>query len=225
MRFKRYVVNLLTRTALHIKNLKGLLLFPLFTLNFLIPFLNYLVYKQYGVSDKLYTNFLEYSQWLMPLCAVWCPLFVLRDYLESDGNELLYVNPHSNKFADVFLLFFLSLLNITAIFVVYSMLIPNMSYEYIKLISICVFYFGLVYGISFLTKSTTITTLIVVMYTLLNICFQKNSKTVLFVYFSTEHISRKLFISDYLPLLLLGILLVAIGVFINVKKFRFHRHF
>lgn len=225
MRFKRYLVNISTRTMLHLKNLKGLALVPLFILDILIPVLNYLVYKQYGVSDRLYTNILQYSQWLMPLASVWCSLFVLRDYLESDGNELLYANPHGNKFADIFILFLISILNITILFLIYTALIPDMKYEYLKILTICVFYFGLVYGISFLTKSTTMTTLIVVLYTIANVCFEKqSSKIFLFIYFSTERISKKLFISDYCPLLLAGILLTALGVIINVKKSNFVKY-
>ena len=206
---------------LHLKALRGFAFVPVFILNIFIPAINYLVYRRYGISDRLYTNILELSQCLMPLASVWCCLLVLRDYLEGSGNELLYVNNHSNKFADVFTLFFLFVLNITVIFAVYWALISQMSYEYLRILTVCIFYFGLTYSLGFFTKSTTLTILAVVLYTLANLYFQNETESTWLLYFSTEKISKKFFLSHCLPLCLSGVLLTAAGVFFNTKKLAF----
>ncbi len=224
MRFKKYLVGVLTRTYLHLKNLKFLFFVPLLIMNALIPMLNYAVYKQYGVGDRLYTNILEYSQWLMPFASVWWSLFALRDYLEGDGNELLYVNRHSNKFVDIFILFFISILDIAIVFSVYAIQIPQMKFEYIRILSICFLYFGIVYFVSFLTKSTTLSTLTVVLYMIVNIYYGRGDKRIPFIYVSTDRLSKQFFVSDYLPLLWTGLILTALGILINKKRIGLYRH-
>lgn len=224
MCFKKCLTNVLIRIYLHLKNLKILFFIPLFIINVLIPFLNYIEYTQHGIGNELYMSILEYSQWLMPFVSVWWSLFALRDYIENDGNELLYVHKASQQFIDIFLLFFLCILNITVIFSVYTLLIPSMKYEYVRILSICIFYFGIMFFLSILTKSTTIALLVVILYTIANICYRAGNENIVLLYFSTARISNKLFYSNYLPLLLNGILFTAIGALINTKKIRTHRY-
>lgn len=224
MRFKKYLINMFIRAFLHLKNLRALFFVPLLILNVLIPMLNYMVYKQYGVGERLYLNILEYSLWFMPMASVWWALFALRDYLESEGNELLYVNPNANKFPDIFFLFFLSVLNIAIIFSVYTDFLPHMKYEFFRILTVCIFYFGIVYFLSFLSKSTTITLAAVVLYMLANFYYRGRNIKNFLLYFSTERITEKIFTSDYMPLLLLGILFTFVGVLLNVKKVSITRH-
>lgn len=215
---KRYLVNMYKRAFYHLKNLGFLVAVPLIILNAIIPILNYLQYSKDGISEELYVNILQYSQWFMPLLCVWWSVFVLRDYIEGEGNELLFTNQNRNKVADMFSLFLLSILNITVIFSVYTFLMPDMKYEYIKIISICVFYFGIVYCVSFITKSTTITLMLIILYTIANVYWGNTIKASPLIYYSAEHLTLKIYFSNYLPFLISGLILIFIGTIFN-KKF------
>jgi hypothetical protein len=95
-----------------------------------------------------------------------------------------------------------------------------MKYEFIRILSVCIFYFGLVYFLTFLTKSTTITLMAIILYTLSNIVFTAN-KLVFPLYYTLEKITLSLYLNVYLPLALVGIALSIIGVVLNKRSLKF----
>ncbi len=218
MRFKRYVKNLFFRTFLHLKSIGVLVYIPLIIINVILPLLTYLVYRQYGISSRLEISIQEYSQWLLPLACVWWPMFVMKEYIEGDGRELLYINKTSNRFLDLFLLFIISILNVALIFLVYTSLIPYMKYEYIRILIICFLYFSIVYTIGFTTNSSAFTVLSVILYTLVNVYYGREQNKNILIYLSTQRLTMKSFISNYLPLLIMGIVLLIFCIIFNKKR-------
>lgn len=218
MRFKRYVKNLFFRSFLHLKSIGVLAFIPLIVINVILPLLTYLVYRQYGKSSRLEISIQEYSQWLLPLACVWWPMFVMKEYIEGDGKELLYINKPCNKLLDLFLLFAVSTLNVSLIFLGYTFLIPYMKYEYLRIVVICFLYFSMVYAIGFTTNSSALTVLSVVLYTLTNIYYGRGQNKNIFIYLSTQRLTVKSFISNYVPLLVIGIVLIIFGIILNKKR-------
>jgi hypothetical protein len=149
-------------------------------------------------------------------------MFALRDYIEGDGNELLFSNPNRNKIIDMLCLFLFSILNILIIFLFYYLLMPDTKYEVVRIISICVFYFAIVYCISFLTKSTTIVLMLVIALTTVNVYLGGRVKTNIFINYSIEHLTLKSFINIYLPIVIIGFVLLVIGIILNKKLLRFN---
>lgn len=222
MRFKKYIKSSAVRIFLHLKNLGISFFVPLIIMDVVIPILNYLVYAHYGIGDRLYTSILQYSLWFMPLASVWWPIFTMRDYIEGDGSELLYVNQNSSRLLDTAYLFIISLLNILIIFAVYTRSMPHMKYEFLRVLCVCILYFGIVYAVGFLTKSTTLTILLSVLYALVSLYLEKGKDTNILIYVSTETLTEKVFVSDYLPLAAIGLGLAILGVFLNRRKLDFY---
>ncbi len=221
MRIKKYVENLMLRAFLHWKSLGFLAYIPVLVINVLFPLISYAVYHRYGVGERLKMCIQEYGQILLPLTSVWWVMFAMHDYIEGEGCEVLYTSKVSTRFLDAIFLFVVSILNIMALFSVYALLIPSIQYEFIRITTICVLYFGLMYAFSYLTHSSAVTVSIIVMYTVFNIyygCFQAGEKYSVFIYYSTSEVTKNSLCKDCLPLLTIGVFLTTIGLILNRKN-------
>ena len=220
MRFEKHIALSFNRLIYHLKSIGLLFFIPLVIIDILIPILNIMEYSKYGIGEELYIHILQYSQWFFPFFSVWWVLFVLREYIESDGNELLYVHADRCKLKDILCLFILYIFNITILFSIYTVLFPNMIYEFFKILSVCIFYLGITYFFTYLSKSITITLLILILLTLANITFG-NNKMVFPFYYTLDSITISLFINSYLPLILIGFLLLFAGTILNKRWLKF----
>lgn len=220
MRLKKHIALRFFRALYHLKSI-GLLFFPpLVIINILVPALNIMEYLAFGGNDSLYISILQYTQWLFPFSSVWWVLFVLREYLESDGNELLYVHADRCKWKDCVCLFVPSLCNIGLVFGAYAALLDGIGYEFLRIGSICVFYLGLTYFLAYLSKSVTITLLTLIFYTLANLIFGM-AHTVFPLYYTLQKLTPALYVRVYLPMLLAGLALFAAGGLLNQKRLKF----
>ena len=217
---KKYLILHLKRMVYHLKSIGVLFFIPLAIVDIIIPTLNYLEYTKYGVGEYLYINILQYSQWFIPFFSVWWIIFVLREYIESDGNEVLYVHSDRSKLPDVLFLFIAYVLNIAILFSIYTVLLPHMKYEFYKILSICVFYLGMVYFLSFLTKSTTITLMAALLYALASITFISNESVFPF-YYTLKQVTPSIYFATCFPLALTGLVLIFVGTILNKKALRF----
>lgn len=102
--------------------------------------------------DLLFIQVCDFTQYLIPMFSVWWILFVLREYVEGEGNELLYVNRYKLKFFDILALFVFYLLCVGVLYLLFSIFVPHMYLEYIRIFCVCVFYFGFVYFFYFYNK-------------------------------------------------------------------------
>lgn len=212
MYFKRYLNGII----LNLKTIRFISLVPLIILNILIPLLNFAVFKRNGINEELYRNLLQYSQYFMPFFSVWNVIFILREYVESDGKETLYVCSNKCKIKDILGIFLISIINIAIIFIIYGFIFPTMYFEFLRIVSICILFLGITYSIAFLGKSITPVIMVLLLYTLASI-LSKN-KLYFPLFYTLEGISKALYMSHYFILLLIGVLLLFIGTIIN-KKF------
>ena len=221
MHIKEDITLYLKRTVLHFKSIGILFYIPLLIVNVLIPVIAYLRYQKSGISELLYTDILQYTQWLVPFFSIWWILFVLREYIEADGNELLYVHSDRCKLKDILYIFVIYILDVGLTFTIYTLLFTSMKYEYLKIITVCIFYLGATYFFTYLTNSITITLLISLFYTLVNLVFGTIGNTCFPMYLSLKKISLERFLSLYLPLAVSGVFLIFIGTLLNKKNLKF----
>lgn len=208
---------LIKRLFLNLKIISYHAFIPFVFLYILIPILNYFEFKKYGVGEELYINILEYTQMLVPFLSVWIILFVFREYLESNGNEVLFIYNNKIKLIDMFLLFLFFIINLFVIYVFYIILFHNMFIEFAKMLCICFFYFGVTYSLLFATKSIPVTLMVLLIYTLYTLFYRIPNS--IFNYYSTQAVSVELLISKYIPLFIFGIGFTGLGVALNKLRF------
>ena len=206
----------LRRIFLHLKSIRYLAFIPPAVLDIVIPLLLYAFYREYGATDLFYGSVLEYTQLFLPFFSVWWVLFTLRGYVESDGNELLYVCKNRCRLPDCLRLFALFQLNVLLLFAVLALILPGILVEYVRILCICLLYFGLTYCTVFLTGGIVSAILLGMLYMLATAVFRSpNPNPILFL--TADPISVALLLKISLPQALLGIALTAVGTVINLK--------
>lgn len=200
-----------------LKILGGLRFVPLVVFNLVLPILIFMGYRKYGPSELFEMELLDLTQYFLPLFSIWWVVFVLREYLEADGNELFYIGGRKIIIKELGLVYLIAMLNIMLLIVLCIILLPSFFPESVRIVSACVFYFGLTYCMAFLLKSVSMTLLILLLYTLLNFALSFNEL------FFPLYMSRQLIEIDELlticfPLFALGIFLVIVGLWLN-KRF------
>lgn len=100
MYIKKSLKLLFERSIFHLKSLKIIFWIPLVILNVFLPIMNYLQYKTSGFGELLYLNIIQYAQMFIPFCSVWWVIFIARQYVETDGNELYFVTKAKSKIGD-----------------------------------------------------------------------------------------------------------------------------
>lgn len=216
---EKHLKFLFLRLFYHLRSLKTLFWVPVAGLNVVAPLLNYRAFQKAGVEELalLPQEFHHLMAIAAPVLCVWWVIFVMREYVEADGAEVLYVCHARNKLWDVIALFLLFLVDLSVLYMVYIYLFAEMWRSFCMLLCVCVFLFGLSFLLMFLTKSVSITLMVVLLYVIASILFitQKN----IFPFFSAAYIpAPKLLKSFYLPLAACGLFLSAGGMILNRRK-------
>lgn len=176
-----------------------------------MPSLLYLSYRREGVSEALYVSILEITQVFLPFFCSWWIIFMMRNFVEAQGKETLYVNRYKNSVLDVTLIFGLYCLMISVPYAVFILLFPGMKLELVKMLMICFFVFGLTFFLAALTGSMPAIVLVNLFLVLINfLAGSYNSKFP--IYYSLEVATTSALRTQYLPLAVLG------GVFLLLGK-------
>lgn len=217
MSAKRNLKLIFQRMFLHLKGMGILFWIPLVAVHGLIPLISLMNYKKNGASPEFAGDIVSFSQLLIPMFSCWWTIFLLREYVECDGNELLYVCRTKVKFIDILCPFFLYFLTVILQFSVYISLVPMLKNELVRLLCLCVFYFGLAYFLMFLTKSTAVVVMSVLTYTVVNYIAKAVTMEATFfpLYFDPRATSRETYLFVCLPMAVCGIALLCGGVLLN----------
>lgn len=221
MYIKRYIKIIFERTGLHLKSLGKMTLIPVFVLDLLLPVYTYMSYKKYGVSDEMLLNIQEITLMLIPLFSVWWVIFMLKEYVDSDGNELLYVNRFKNKLTDAVMLFLLYFLNVLVIFIIYSIMFKEIWILFIIISEISLFFFGLSYFLLFVSGSIITPLAAVIIIIALNYTL-KLGKAFVPIYRTMSLYLVPQIIISYTSFAVMGIIFIIAGYFINKKALRFN---
>lgn len=197
----------------------GLLRFvPFVVLNLIVPIINYMSYKKYGVDSAFLNEIINTALMFIPVFAAWWPLFILKEYVEADGNELLALfDKHWQEILFV-CVNFIYILNVSVLFVVYTHLFEELKIFYVWLVILCIFYASLAWMISLLTRSTTLALMVVLIYTLINQLINNNRVICLLYTTTTIEETTRAWQLVYAPLAGLSAVFILLGYILKRKK-------
>ncbi len=165
MRIKRDIVRNLKNIYWQLKGIGIFNLVPVLGLYVGIPLANLMAYSINHDMDYLYVNIVKQCQIFCPILSAWYVIFVLEHCIEEAGSELLYIR-HRNKLPELLLCYLLFQILLLPLFVIYTGMFPDLWWLYLKLSVIQLLYLGLAYATAFLWRKITISTLIIVCYSI-----------------------------------------------------------
>lgn len=216
MHIKKHLKSELTLFCFQLKNVKLTLLVPGVLLFILLPFILILTMKKYGDISYVQENFILMTQYLIPILSVWSPAFAFISLIESDSDEIHYVN---HKMKDNLIIFWLIfyLVVIAVICLIASIWIDNLLLEYIRLLISSCFYTSLLYCLMYISNSMTATFLGIILYWLSSTFGGQIPLDQLNCY-DTRAMTMQLLAEKYVYLMLAAIILYLIGYWRNRKK-------
>lgn len=202
---------------LSLKNAGAVRFVPLVLFNVLYPLLLCSMHFNGTEPDMIEVYLLRMSQMMFPFFSVWDVIFVLREYNESEGNEVLFVNKKVSARTICAVIFCAMLLNVSIMMAASCLLLPDFVFEFVRIIPACVFFFGLCSFIVAVSKSAAISILGGALYLIANYMLCINREVPLF-YMSSGLVSSELIFKSCLPLFVLGIVLAVAGNVMNKKR-------
>ncbi|MFZ3591295.1 hypothetical protein ACOI1C_19150 [Bacillus sp. DJP31] len=211
----------LVMTYLSLRNLKIYYFIPIFFMYLVIPALFFSEIAITGVGDILHLRVVETTQKILPLFSVWWIIFILREYIEGEGNEVLYVyeDLKRTKLLDILIVFIIYSLKITPLFILFSFFLDDMIFELLRVMIQCFFYSSLAYCLIYLTKSSAITFMFIMVYNFL-VTYLNSSFVSKVSIFSNVSMSIDLFHEKYIYVFLLGLVILLIGMIMNKYFYR-----
>ena len=208
------------RMCLHLKSMGLLVLVPVVVLDFLYPTLIFLAYRNVGFNEYLMMSIKDISYTYLPFFSVWYVIFSLHEYVESDGNELLYVSKRKVRLTDAAILFVLYMSNVALYLVVFSFAFKAIWMFGLMLLCVCFMYLGMTYLLLFASGSLTLTLMGLLIYTLVAVIGSTNVQN--FMLYVTPYSDVQALISMSLPQVVVGGACCLLGVWMNqrYKKFR-----
>lgn len=152
---------------------------------------------------------------LVPLLSLWWVLMVLREYIESDGNEILYVYAGKTQAGTVVILLVLYLVCAAVLMFGCALIYPLMVLEFFEVALNCILYVGVSYFLVFLTRSVAITFIPPLLYT--GLIFVDVS----LIGFGPE-ITWTWILTSCVPRGLLGVVFFLFGWVLNRKYLRYN---
>ncbi len=144
---------------LSLKNAGAVRFVPLVLFDVLYPILLCSMYFNGTEPDMIEVYLLQMSQVIFPFFSAWDVIFVLREYNESEGNEVLFVNKRVSAGAICAVIFCAMLLNVSIMMAASCLLLPDFAFEFVRIIPACVFFFGMCSFIISISKSAAISIL------------------------------------------------------------------
>lgn len=197
------------RMGLLLKAMKFNSFLPLIFIDLLVPLVNFAVYRNKGASVEFTTTVFSMIHIFVPLFSCWWVVFSLRFFYDEKGSEILFVNSDRNKLTDVFILFFIMIVNVSLTFIPYYFFIEQFFLFHINVLLVCFFYLGVAYFVTTVFKSITPTVMVLVIYILANLMSPLSVTTFPF-YFLSEGLMGILYCG--LPLALCSLILLGVGV-------------
>lgn len=211
MLFKKH----LALTFIRLKTTGKARFVPLIGLFIVLPAILVMNYLSLHEVDTL-ASVMEVTQdILVPLLSIWWVLMVLREYIESDGNELLYVYAGKTQAGTVVTLLVLYL--VCAAFLMFgcALVHPFMLLEFFEVALNCILYVGVSYFLVFLTRSVALTFIPPLLYT--GLIFVDIN----LIGFGPE-ITWTSILTNCVPRGLLGVVFFLLGWVLNRKHLRYN---
>ncbi len=137
-------------------------LVPLIFLNIISPIIYSLIAKDADDADVVL--FLIGS--VYPFFSVWWLIFLSRELVEADGNELFYVPRTRSMILEQIILFSFYQINVFVLFLLMSVKFPGILLNYPNLLCSCVMFFGAAYFLLYITGSIVPAIMVSMIYSL-----------------------------------------------------------
>lgn len=144
------------RLYLELKNQRFYFFVPPVVLFILVPLTVLATIKSGGGNN--FPECATISQLFIPSFAAWWPLFILKEYLNSPGRELLFVykSGRDSLFSKMIILWVFYLLHVVIVFIYFTSLFDFVWFLFIAVIIQSMFLIALGYFLSLLFQNTFI---------------------------------------------------------------------
>lgn len=150
------------------------------------------------------------------MLSVWWVIFGVREYFEADGCEVLFLHNRRGFLPDAILFYLLFAVSAAPFYIIMNAVAGISLFAFLRLLLSGIFCFGLVYFLMFLTHSTAITLMTLFIYSLGGMLIYRSHPIFPFCY-DLNSATAENCLEFYLPLALIGILLIAAGQIVISK--------
>ncbi len=200
-------------TYRHLRSLGGLFWIPPAVINGVMPLLSLAVLRRYAEAEVRYAEILQYTLWLFPFFSVWWSLFIMREYVESEGNEVLYLAGGRQKLTVLLPPFLLCLADEALVLAVLSRAVPGVMKEFWRIGTMGFCYFGAVYFLLFLSGTVLCPLMVLLIYTLASVV--ETDSRFPFFYVICTPLTAEVYRERCLLFLLVGIACFLLGIWQN----------
>lgn len=215
---KRNMKIILQRLCIHMKSLRINLFLPILIADVFLPLICMFTYMGEHSRINFAQTVISFSMLIIPLCSVWWSIFINRYYIEGQGNELLYVCKNKIKTLDTLLSFVIFYFTSIIQFAAYINIDDSLVYEPLKLFIISLFYYASTQFFAFLTGSVAITLFSAFGYLLISFIITASGSQ----YIDLYDFSLEIFLTMYLPLIIVSAVLLIISIILNKKRIKFN---
>jgi len=218
----RIFVKYAERLKLYYKQISLFAVVPFLILLVIVPFM-YFYDARNAVSYEQFCILLQNDLNLfLPLVPSWCGFFVLKEYIDSKGNEVLFLYGNRIKLQDYFLvsvlIWLLDILELCVIVIANHVL---MRFAFCLLLT-QIFVFILLYSMTFLSGSITASMLAIMAYFIVCQVVLIN-KSIPFVFTSVfDYSSGREMKTVFLPMLVSVPILLLTGVIANKRYIKYN---
>lgn len=211
---KRDIILFFRREFLLLKNLKLIFWVPLIIIDAAMPIFAWYAYENYDLFRADY-DVKTVIMIFIPLFSAWWSIFTAREFLESRGNELLFLK-QKMIFAEMLLPFLLYIGNYSLVLSLLSVWRDDTGKLITEMLTVSLLVFGMSYFTAFLSKSITVPLLACTLYVLINMTIP-TEKPCPFMYYSASNYPIEEVYIVFIPILCTGIFLVLAGLILNYR--------
>lgn len=206
---------------LSMKNLKVYYFIPLIFLYIVIPILDIGLINMSGNIENAYLSIFAEAEKYIPILSLWWTTFIFKEYIDGDGNEVLYCIESSRKLKiyHIALIFIWYIIHVSILFLVYSIFWDNVFLEFSKTVIQCFFFTSLVYMLIYTLKSTTISFMLLLIYELMSLFINSKFINYISIFQKEEEILLQNITTKYSIYFLVGTLFLIIGMYKNKRFF------
>ena len=204
-----------------LRNLKLFYFVPVIIVLVYMPLMGLSLYKTYHMSiDVFFKNMFKQFQLYIPLFSVWWTVFTLKEFMETDGNELLYLYNKPIYILKMQLLVFgLYALHILVFMLGFNLIFGGHYFATLQLIISSFAMTGFAYFISFAFKSTGVAFLFCIVYSItLNVFDRDRHFSSISVFPETREVTQ-LSVVHIVLVVVAGVVLFSAGFLVSkVRK-------
>ncbi len=193
--------------VLQLKSLKLLTIVPLIVYYLILPVLNVAYFKKYGF-ESVESNAWAFALMFIPVISVFSPLLIVRDFSESNGSELLFVQNVNTPLYIYLIGSIFNFLSLVPLFGVYLIIFKAQQLQILHMMAVLLFLSGMLFLLWKITNSLAITFAIDIVYCAFCVATPiqyKDSPFGFLLYFNVLDITGDFLLTKSLPLLLLGL--------------------